>query len=222
MLNVIRRILRHLVIVQTKLADFAEQVNAVEAESALKDIHGIQGQLVMAQVKLAELAEQLVSTPTGHDDKEVVPEFEAVNEGIKITVPEFPPRVAVFDRTVFENGKPSVRAYMIARDRWYLLIRKALEGYEGESIDPALVYIIYYVPRLCDVGNFVEKFIIDGLMYAGAIAEDDNLKHVHVIAREARIDKERPRTEIYVVKHEGQVRNLVLSKFNLRVEAEST
>ena len=43
---------------------------------------------------------------------------------------------------------------------------------------------------MCDVSNFTGKMIIDGLMYYGAIATDDNLENVPIEIQEARIDKE--------------------------------
>lgn len=46
-------------------------------------------------------------------------------------------------------------------------------------------------------------------MYFGAIAADDNLEHVPVEVQEARLDKENPRTEVYVVKHTNQVEKIL-------------
>jgi hypothetical protein len=47
-------------------------------------------------------------------------------------------------------------------------------------------------------------------MYAGVIGKDDNLEHVPVVIQEARIDKENPRTEIFVVQYENQIEKTLI------------
>ena len=97
-----------------------------------------------------------------------------------------------------------------ARDIIYSLIGSAVKGYKGERIDPAIVHIVYYVPRICDVGNFVGKMIVDSLMYSGAIGKDDNLEHVPIEISQAKIDKDNPRTEIYVVRYNKELEQKML------------
>ena len=63
---------------------------------------------------------------------------------------------------------------------------------------------------MCDVSNFTGKMIIDGLMYYGAIATDDNLENVPIEIQEARIDKENPRTEVYIIPYHNQVEKILL------------
>lgn len=43
--------------------------------------------------------------------------------------------------------------------------------------------------------------IVDGLMYSGAIGKDDNIEHIPIEISQAIIDKDNPRTEIYVVEY---------------------
>ena len=47
-------------------------------------------------------------------------------------------------------------------------------------------------------------------MYAGAIGVDDNLEHVPVEIQEARLDKENPRTEIYVIEYKNQLEKILI------------
>ncbi len=82
---------------------------------------------------------------------------------------------------------------------------------KGGRIDPAIVYLVYYVPWMCDVSNFTGKMIIDGLMYYGAIATDDNLENVPIEIQEARIDKENPRTEVYIIPYHNQVEKNIIA-----------
>jgi len=106
----------------------------------------------------------------------------------------------------------SNQAYAEVRNRWYSLIQKAMDGYEGERIAPAIVFIKYFVTKVCDPGNFVSKFILDGLMYHGAIAADDNLHDVNAVVQEAVIDRENPRTEIFVLQNTGQLDLILYEK----------
>jgi hypothetical protein len=52
--------------------------------------------------------------------------------------------------------------------------------------------------------------IVDALMYSGAIGKDDNLEHVPIEISQAIIDKDNPRTEIYVVKHSKELEEKML------------
>lgn len=165
----------------------------------------IQNRLVEGQVELVKLIENIELESLELEPIEYTPKLEVIEGVLKITIPEYPPKVSIFDRAEVVNGSISSKVYQKARNRWYSLIHKALKDYKGERIDPAIVYIVYYVPRICDVSNFIGKIIVDGLMYAKAIAKDDNLEKVPVLIQEARIDKEDPRTEIFVIKYENQI-----------------
>ncbi len=175
----------------------------------LDRIWEVQSNLVNVQVELARLADS-VAQPKAISEATLVETPVSLNTfegGFRITVPEFPPRTAINKNLVLHRGE----GYRKARNWWYELIRRALKEYAGPRIDPALVYIVYYVPRKCDVDNFIEKFVLDGLMYAGGIAIDDNLEHVPILVREIKLDPENPRTEIFVLKDIDMIKNIRIS-----------
>jgi len=169
----------------------------------------IQNRLVEAQIEIVKLMEKQELEKLKLGDGNPNAKHEMIGDVLKITIPEYPPKLSIYQKIEFVDGKIASSAYQKARSRWYSIIQQALKNYKGGRIDPAIIYIVYYVPRICDVGNFVSKMIIDGLMYAGAIAKDDNLKHVPVEIKEARIDKENPRTEIYVIKYTNQIEEIL-------------
>ena len=168
----------------------------------------IQNRLVEAQIELSKIIEEKEKENLTKEDIDYNLRHEVIEGVLRVIVPEYPPKVSVYFRNELVNGSLNSTAYQKTRNRWYSIIHKALEDYEGERIDPAIVYMIFYVPRICDTDNFIGKMIVDGLMYAGAIGKDDNLEHVPVVIQEARIDKANPRTEIYVVKYENQIEKL--------------
>lgn len=169
-----------------------------------------QNRLTQAQIALGELIRKMKFEDVKIEDIDLVPKHEIVNGVLKLIVPEYPPKINVFHKLEIVDGTVVSNLYQEARNRWYSLIFKALEGYDGGRIDPAIVYMVYYVPWICDVGNFVGKMIVDGLMYAGAIGVDDNLEHVPVEIQEARLDKENPRTEIYVIEYKNQLEKILI------------
>lgn len=169
----------------------------------------IQNRLVEAQIELSKIIEEKEKENLTKEDIDYNLRHEVIEGVLRVIIPEYPPKVSVYFRNELVNGSLNSTAYQKTRNRRYSIIHKALEDYEGERIDPAIVYMIFYVPRICDTDNFIGKMIVDGLMYAGAIAKDDNLKHVPVEVKEVRIDKENPRTEIHVIKHINQVEKIL-------------
>ena len=166
--------------------------------------------LTQAQVQIGNLMKEIIDKNPNLRDVESEVKREVIDDILKITIKEYPPKIDVFRRIEVINGSVIDNAYQEVRDRWYSLIRKAMKGYEGGRIDPAIVYLVYYVPWMCDVSNFTGKMIIDGLMYYGAIATDDNLENVPIEIQEARIDKENPRTEVYIIPYHNQVEKILL------------
>ena len=166
--------------------------------------------LTQAQVQIGNLMKEIIDKNPNLRDVESEVKREVIDDILKITIKEYPPKIDVFRRIEVINGSVIDNAYQEVRDRWYSLIRKAMKGYEGERVDPAIVYLVYYVPWMCDVSNFTGKMIIDGLMYYGAIATDDNLENVPIEIQEARIDKENPRTEVYIIPYHNQVEKILL------------
>jgi|LSQX01.2.fsa_nt_gb hypothetical protein len=166
--------------------------------------------LTQAQVQISNLMKEIIDKNPNLRDVESEVKRKVIDDILKITIKEYPPKIDVFRRIEVINGSVIDNAYQEVRDRWYSLIRKAMKGYEGGRIDPAIVYLVYYVPWMCDVSNFTGKMIIDGLMYYGAIATDDNLENVPIEIQEARIDKENPRTEVYIIPYHNQVEKILL------------
>jgi len=76
-----------------------------------------------------------------------VPKLESIpGELVKITIPEYLPRMAIYSKVVFINNKPFYKAYSAAKTRWYGLTMKALQGYNGKVIDQRFQENSY---RLC-------------------------------------------------------------------------
>lgn len=145
----------------------------------LEEIISIQKDLTLIQLQLEKLKEEFEEDELKRLNIDITPKFETIPNGLKITLPEYPPKITIYSRVQFKNGTLSSEAYAEVRNRWYNLVKRALKDYDGPGISPALIYIIYYVPGKCDADNFTTKFIIDGLMYAGAIAKDDNCKYLY-------------------------------------------
>ena len=78
---------------------------------------------------------------------------------------------------------------------WYI----NSQGYTNLHIDKCDIQVktFYKTNRRHDVDNSVIKFILDGFAESGFIVDDD-CKHVTSLLLECYVDKENPRTEIYV------------------------
>lgn len=179
----------------------------------IQDARDLQRELALLQARLANHLDKLeLETINNHEEVNGRTSLEIITNGVRITISdEFPPKTSVYDRVTVKNGMLTNHAYAEARNRWYGLIKQAVAGYEGERIVPAIVYVKYYVQKLCDTGNFISKAILDGMMFHGPIAIDDNLENVNAVIQEAVIDKQNPRTEIYVLKNIGQLDAVFLS-----------
>lgn len=176
----------------------------------IQELRELQKELAVLQARLSAFLEKLELTQLPLFEVNAYPAVDVLPDGVKITIPnEYPPKTAIYDRIALKDGKITTYAYAEARNRWFGLIRKAAEGYKGPRIAPSIVYITYFVPVLCDVTNFTAKFIVDGLMYHGFTAQDDNLEKVNAVVQEAVLDKNSPRTEIYILRNTGQLKNLL-------------
>ena len=71
--------------------------------------------------------------------------------------------------------------------------------YENAQIEKcSMKFISYYKTKTRhDIDNFIPKFILDGMVDAGFIVDDDD-KHLTSLTLECEYDKKLPRTEIYV------------------------
>lgn len=73
------------------------------------------------------------------------------------------------------------------------------QGYSGLQIDTCeMEFVTYYkTNRRHDVDAACPKFILDGFAESGFIVDDDN-KHLLSLLLKCYVDKENPRTEIFV------------------------
>ena len=176
----------------------------------IKELKGLRNNLLQDQMRITELIEEKSMEDLEVEELNENMGCEVVGDVLKITIDDYPPKISVYDRNEIVDGRIVSNTHKKTRDRIYSLVGSAVRSYKGERIDPAIVHIVYYVPRICDVGNFVGKMIVDGLMYSGAIGKDDNLEHVPIEISQAIIDKDNPRTEIYVVKHSKELEEKML------------
>jgi len=104
---------------------------------------------------------------------------------------------------------PSINEWMImkrpqmnsVKQKWKDFMVWMIEyyGYTGLQIEKCEIKVITYfnINRRHDVDNCTPKFIFDGLAESGFIVDDDS-KHLTSLTLEVGVDKENPRTEIYV------------------------
>jgi len=111
-------------------------------------------------------------------------------------IPEIPPSNNKF----MGRGTRYVQSiqYQEEKQKWAWLIRAALKDKPKKPFEKAEVKIIYYFPtrQRRDPDNYSGKFILDGLTQAGII-KDDSFGNIDLILR-GRVDRDNPRTEIYV------------------------
>lgn len=107
-----------------------------------------------------------------------------------------------------------VRDSWLLKSYWTGCISGAVEelrkkGVEVPAVCPALCQIVTYVPvdTEWDVDNRVYKYVLDGLRYAGVLNTDswENMAFMVV----GRVDRENPRTEIYVLKPKQDLAKMV-------------
>lgn len=88
------------------------------------------------------------------------------------------------------------------KQRWKDFIRWLVDeqGYTNLRIEKCEVHQIIYYPtnRRHDIDNSTPKFIVDGLIESGMIVDDDSM-HITKLTLECFVDKEHPRTELYII-----------------------
>ena len=87
------------------------------------------------------------------------------------------------------------------KQRWKDFIRWFVEeqGYANLRINRCEVHQIIYYPtnRRHDADNTAPKFILDGLVESGMVIDDDS-RHITKLILECAVDKDHPRTELYI------------------------
>ena len=110
------------------------------------DLIKTQDRLTQTQIEITNLIEKEKRKNLEREDVNSEAKHEMIGDILILTIPEYPPKINVFHRIEVVDGSIVGNAYQSARNRWYSLVRKALKGYEGGRIDPAIVYLVYYVP----------------------------------------------------------------------------
>ena len=97
----------------------------------------------------------------------------------------------IMKRMAMNNLKQKWKDFII----WFV----ASQGYTDFTIMKCRVTVDAYYPtaRRHDIDNSCPKFILDGLVDSGLIYDDD-MRHLTELVLHCDIDKERPRTEIYI------------------------
>lgn len=73
-------------------------------------------------------------------------------------------------------------------------------GFDSKNIQECeIAFCTYYKTNMRhDIDNSVPKFMLDGLVCGGLVADDD-MKHIKKLTLECAVDKQRPRTEITII-----------------------
>lgn len=121
-----------------------------------------------------ELLSDLITT-------EVFPDY------IKITIKDILPREADISKTTL-------------REHWLNLMFYALKDIDWQAEKVLCVIKVISTATYWDTDNRSYKFIIDSLRYKQIVPEDTH-NHLSYLVVGGEIDKENPRTEIYIVKH---------------------
>jgi Holliday junction resolvase RusA-like endonuclease len=111
---------------------------------------------------------------------------------IWISIPELPPSLNVWSRKHW-----SARSREIARLTTDLT--RLRMAYRIPCIARPRVQLVYYFAdkRRRDPDNYTPKHLLDGLRHAGIIA-DDNVEVLQLPQPEFKVDRDQPRTEIFI------------------------
>jgi Holliday junction resolvase RusA-like endonuclease len=115
---------------------------------------------------------------------------------IWIQIPELPPSLNVWSRQHW-----TTRSKEVARLSADLTMLRL--AHKIPTVAKPRVQVVYYFPtkRRRDADNYAPKYLLDGLRYSGIIA-DDNSEVLQLPQPEFHVDRERPRTEIYITEWE--------------------
>lgn len=114
-----------------------------------------------------------------------------------------------YKKPIKKPNHPSINEWMILhrqsmnslKQKWkdFIVWFVKYSGYSNLHIDKCEIeYITYFkINRRHDIDNTVPKFILDGLVEAGLIVDDD-YKHLKRLILECGYDKKHPRTEIII------------------------
>lgn len=115
---------------------------------------------------------------------------------MKYTINEIPPSNNKF------SGRKNVWQYREEKKRWSQLVNLMCRPKPDKPIEKATVTLVYYFKTKIrhDPDNYSGKFILDGLVQAGIIA-DDSFKNIDLHLH-GYTDKDNPRTVIEVTERD--------------------
>lgn len=123
-------------------------------------------------------------------------------QSFKYVIDEIPPSN---NRFMGRSAKGFHFAYQEEKKKWEWLVRAAVgRNKPDKPLRKATVEITYYFKtrHRRDPDNYSGKFLLDGLVRAGAI-EDDSFSNIDLILK-GKVDRESPRTEIEVIKNDKE------------------
>lgn len=123
---------------------------------------------------------------------------------IQITIPSIPPSLNVWSRMHWSKAAKIKKQW----EQYIYYLTYNLYETRNKAIYPlqkAKVRIKFYFRTNArrDIDNMNQKFLLDGLVKAGIIA-DDSVKVIGQVEVEASVDKQNPRTEIYITRMESE------------------
>lgn len=113
----------------------------------------------------------------------------------RIVIDEIPPSLNRF------NGRQASWQYRNEKRRWREAIAWTANGMA--KVEKSVVEITYHFPdkRRRDPDNYCGKFILDGLVDAGVLPDDD-FDHIDLLIKKG-AESKRPYTEITIIEKEG-------------------
>ncbi len=162
-------------------------------------IQNIKEAYVLAEMTRIKLWEAII------EDKEIEYEDGSIPDGlistevnddyIKVTVQDILPKDVSISKPVL-------------RDHWLRIMHQALKDV-NKQFDKVLCVIAVYCPTpYWDVDNRAYKYIIDSLRHNRIIPDDKHSNLSFMVI--GGVDRESPRTEIYILKHPNDILNLLV------------
>lgn len=113
---------------------------------------------------------------------------------IKIVIPEIHPSLNewAYKWHYYKRAKE--------KERWGTMVKWIAKKHKPDKpIEKSEITVIYYFKSNArhDFDNYIPKFILDGLVEAELI-KDDDLKHLRSIKIIQKVDKHNPRTEVLI------------------------
>lgn len=133
---------------------------------------------------------------------------------LRISVPLYPPREQAHPGLLYSLNRAEPSTYQQVRECWFTTLRELLWGAGQtelaafETYKRSIVWICVYFPdaRCRDIDNYTVKFISDALVALRVLEGDEHARTSLIL--EGRVDREDPRSEIFVLEDLGQLEQL--------------